>query len=169
MSKDADGAGKARNAFRQMRENRLDQYAIAVLENIKKRMPLLEKLLNEMNDTWCYEDGMYRFYHQSFKVYALQTYTQEATHLFEEIGEAAGIEQFSLNPYYRSIIGEGTGITFMMEHNNTWTQVTRPIVEAFLHARYFVEMHVKYGRELIKPPQWLPSGWAAVLYLYDIR
>jgi len=30
-------------------------------------------------------------------------------------------------------------------------------------------MCVKYGRELEKPPEILPSGWAAVLYLYGLR
>ena len=47
--------------------------------------------------------------------------------------------------------------------------VTRPILEAFFHARYFLEMVCKYGRKLKAPPQVLPSGWAAVLYLYQLR
>ncbi len=147
----------------------LDEYARAVLENTQRRMPLLEKMLNEMNDRWNYEDCIYRFYHQSYKVYYMQALTVEATNLFEEIGKAAQIDGFMLNPFYRVIFGEGTGITFKKEHNNAWTQVTRPIVEAFLHAKYFVEMHVKYGRELSEPPQLMPSGWAALLYLYNIR
>jgi hypothetical protein len=29
--------------------------------------------------------------------------------------------------------------------------VTRPIIEAFTHARYFLEMAVKYGAELDAP------------------
>jgi hypothetical protein len=43
------------------------------------------------------------------------------------------------------------------------------MLEAFWHARFFVEMAVKYGRELEEPPSTLPSGWAALLYLYDLR
>jgi hypothetical protein len=46
---------------------------------------------------------------------------------------------------------------------------TRPIVEAFFHARYFLEMVCGYGRQLTEPPSPLPSGWAAVLYLYGLR
>jgi hypothetical protein len=46
---------------------------------------------------------------------------------------------------------------------------SRPIVEAFLHARYFLEMAVRYGRELKATPMPLPSGLAALLYLYDLR
>jgi hypothetical protein len=43
------------------------------------------------------------------------------------------------------------------------------MVEAFAHARYFLEMACKYGKELEEPPQIMPSGWASVLYLYDLR
>jgi hypothetical protein len=32
-----------------------------------------------------------------------------------------------------------------------------------------LEMAVKYGKELERPPNFLPSGWAALLYLYDLR
>jgi len=28
---------------------------------------------------------------------------------------------------------------------------------------------VKYGKELDYPPVTMPSGWAAVLYLYNLR
>jgi hypothetical protein len=161
--------GEPQNVFKQTREDQLDQYTELILENIKDRLPRLEKLLNEMNNIWCYEDGIYRFYHQSFKVYPLQHLTVEATHLFEEIGKAAEIKGFNLSPYYRTIVSEGTGIIFEVEHNDAWVRVTRPIVEAFLHARYFIEMHVKYGRALAKPPQPMPSGWAAILCLYHIR
>jgi hypothetical protein len=48
-------------------------------------------------------------------------------------------------------------------------EATRPILEAFFHARYFLEMVCRYGRELAEPPSPLPSGWAAVLYLYGLR
>jgi hypothetical protein len=47
--------------------------------------------------------------------------------------------------------------------------VTRPIVEAFFHARFFLEMAVRYGNELDKAPHMLPSGWAALFYLYELR
>jgi len=41
------------------------------LSNLKSALPELEKLLDECSDHWGYEDPLYRFYHQSFKVYAL--------------------------------------------------------------------------------------------------
>ena len=37
------------------------------------------------------------------------------------------------------------------------------------HAKFFLEMVVKYGKEIDEPPEVLPSGWAAVLCLYDLR
>jgi hypothetical protein len=66
-------------------------------------------------------------------------------------------------------VSQGTGKKFVLDHNNRWLKVTRPIVEAFFHARYMLEMAVKYGKELERPPNCLPSGWAAFLYLYDLR
>jgi hypothetical protein len=42
-----------------------------------------------------------------------------------------------------------------MEH---WLEVTG-LVEAFFHARYFLEMVCECGCELDQPPACLPSGW----------
>jgi hypothetical protein len=46
--------------------------------------------------------------------------------------------------------------------------VTRPILEAFFHARFFLEMAVRYAH-IEAPPQLLPSGYAALLYLFGLR
>lgn len=131
---------------------------------IKRSLPDLEKLLSEVNDKWNYEDYVYRFYHQSFKVYELQHWTQDIVQRLQAL-----LPDRPLNKWFATIVAEGTGITFVGEHNARWLEVTRPILEAFFHARYFLEMAVKYGRELENPPNMLPSGWAAVLYLYDLR
>lgn len=40
---------------------------------------------------------------------------------------------------------------------------------AFFPAKTLLELVVKYGRELDSLPQMLPSGWAAVLHLYNLR
>lgn len=53
--------------------------------------------------------------------------------------------------------------------NAKWDVTTRPLLEAFFHARFMLEMAIKYGRELDAPPKPLPSGWASVLYLYGLR
>ncbi len=57
----------------------------------------------------------------------------------------------------------------MTGHNARWLEVTRPMLEAFFHAKYFLAMACRYGRELDEPPQVLPSGWASLLYLYGLR
>jgi hypothetical protein len=54
-------------------------------------------------------------------------------------------------------------------HDSTCYRSNDPILEAFFHARYFLEMACRYGRELEHPPNLLPSGWASVLYLYALR
>lgn len=57
-----------------------------------------------------------------------------------------------LNAWFLQIVEEGTGKVFEPEHNRHWLEVGRPIVEAFLHARFFLEMAVRYGRSLDSPP-----------------
>jgi hypothetical protein len=48
-------------------------------------------------------------------------------------------------------VAAGTGHTFEPAHNHRWLEVTRPILEALVHARYFLEMAVRYGRALEAP------------------
>jgi hypothetical protein len=65
-------------------------------------------------------------------------------------------------------VAEGTGKEFTFKDNQAWLPVTRPILEAFFHARFFLEMAVRYA-PLDAPPAVLPSGYAALLYLYGLR
>jgi hypothetical protein len=120
--------------------------------------------LAQCNNHWGYEDPIYRFYHQSFKVYGLQDQTVKIVQALQGLAP-----QFALNKWFARIVEEGTGKVFKSEDNQNWLAVTRPILEAFFHARFFLEMAVKYGHELQAPPNTLPSGWAAFLYLYDLR
>ena len=136
-----------------------------LLERIQGKLPELEAVLAEASSHWGYEDPIYRYYHQSFKVYHLQSTTK---HIVEALSGLAppGTE---LNAWFLEIVAAGTGKSFTSEVNRKWTAETRPIVEAFFHAKYFLEMVCKYGRELQEAPRALPSGWAAVLYLYNMR
>ena len=136
----------------------------ALLANLKRQQPSLKKLLAEVNDHWTYEDGVYRFYHQSFKVYLLQSATEQ---IVEELRSLAPGRQ--INDWFAAIVRDGTGKKFQQSHNQSWLEVTRPIVEAFFHARFFLEMAVRYGRQLKRAPAMLPSGWAAFLYLFNLR
>lgn len=131
---------------------------------VNRGLPELIDLSNEFNRV--YEDGIYRFYHCSFKVYFLQEATSKAFQLFKQIGDEVGLEFFTP---YKKFIDEGTDKEFDMSHNEDWSFHTRPIVEAFLHTKYLLDMMVKYGNELDEMPEILPSGFAAILCLYKLR
>jgi hypothetical protein len=137
-----------------------------LLTNVKLRLPELEELMEEMNSHWYYEDPIYRFYYQSFKVYNLQNETKKIVEALKSIAP----EGQNFCKEFQEIIESGaSGKKFEMEHNENWTYHTRIFVEAFFHAKFFLEMAVKYGKELKKPPDMLPSGWAALLCLYNLR
>lgn len=135
-----------------------------LLENLKRCLPELEEMFEEYCGHWEYEDPVYRFYHQSYKVYRIQNLTLGI------VEKLAGIlPESPLNEWFLEIVREGTGREFTNEDNECWLEVTRPMLEAFFHARFFLEMAVRYGRELESPPLPLPTGWAALLYLYNLR
>ncbi len=134
-----------------------------LFKNLKKQVTAFVKLLEECSD-WHYDDRIYRFYHQSFKVYALQQTTLNIVRNLQKLAPSR-----PLNEWFMRIVREGTGKEWKREDNKNWLEVTRPILEAFFHARYFLEMAVKYGQGLEYPSICLPSGWAAFLYLYNMR
>ena len=152
---------KTMNNFFEKLHKKQDQ----LLNNVKKNHPALKKRLDELNGMWTYEDLIYRFYHQSYKVYYIQSVT---SNLFNDLKKLAP-KGCKFNNWFEQIIQEGTGKKFNTKHNDTWLKKTRPMLEAFFHAKYFLEMAVKYGEELKKAPETLPSGWAGFLYLYNLR
>jgi len=137
-----------------------------LLISIKSRLPDLQDLLDRCSSHWGYEDPVYRYYHQSFKVYYVQAQTKEIIDALRAIAPHEG----PFVSFFEDIAGDGAADkVFSMEHNRHWSQHTRPMLEAFFHARYFLEMAVKYGEELETAPDLLPSGWAALLCLYGLR
>ena len=136
-----------------------------LLARIKVRLPQLEELLAQIEDRSGEEDGVYRFYHQSFKVFDLQKLTLAGLKLIEEIGG----ETDPPHPWYCQIVKEGTGYAFELCMNDHWLKYTRPILEAFWHTKYFMQMMIKYAKELATAPQMMPSGWAAILWLFELR
>src|SRR5437667_5399295 len=77
-----------------------DRPEVATLfKTLKSKLPELQELLQQCSSHWGYEDLIYRFYHQSFKVYLLQESTlrivnklralspdRELNEWFEQIG-----------------------------------------------------------------------------------
>jgi hypothetical protein len=124
----------------------------------------LRRVLEDVNGEWCYEDRLYRYYHQSFKVFDLQAATREMADILAAISP----EGRPFCRFFAEILQQGTGREFSPLDNQHWSERAAPIAQAFFHARYFVEMAVKYA-ELAEPPQPMPSGWAALLCLYGLR
>lgn len=137
---------------------------VQLLNQLKSRLPDLEALLKESDSHWHAEDRFYRFYHQSFKVYHLQIDTENIVAALSAL-----LPDRDLNETFLQIIGEGTGKDFERAHNERWLEETRPILEAYFHARMMLHLAVEYARKLENAPRTLPSGWAAVLYLYNLR
>jgi hypothetical protein len=138
-----------------------------LLNTLKQNLPELEKLLSDTNGHWQGEDGFYRFYHGSLKVYFLQKQTEKILSLINKVREEANID--ALNNQFLEIVQEGTNKHFNLEHNQAWSYHTRPILEAYFHSREMLKYMVKYAKKLETAPNMLPSGWAAVLYLFNLR
>jgi hypothetical protein len=135
-----------------------------LLRAIRAQLPALKKLLDAYSGHWNYEDPVYRFYHQSWKVYGLQDATRTIVTALQDL-----MPDRKLNDWFVEIVTRGTDKEWMQEHNKRWVEVTAPMVEAFFHSRYFLDMAVRYGQELKRAPALMPSGWAALLYLYNLR
>lgn len=135
-----------------------------LLINMKAHLTALRELDAKARHEWGAEDFVYRFYHQSFKVFGIQRLTLAIRDALRGL-----LPDVALNERFERIVAGGTGKTFEMEMNRRWDDETRPLLEAFFHALYFLGMVIKYAEKLEEPPQMLPSGWAAVLYLYNLR
>ena len=136
-----------------------------LLKRIKAKLPKLEALLAETADEWGAEDSVYRFYHGSFKVYLLQDTTARIVKALQ----AFIMPREPLCNWFLKIVADGAAKRFHTSHNKTWLLHTHPVLEAFFRAQYFLRMVCKYGREIDASSQMAPSGWAAVLTLYNLR
>jgi len=133
-----------------------------LLRRIKAALPKLEALYQYLDHE--YEDRVYRYYHGSDKVYALQAATLKMVEAFEGLCPGR-----PLNEAFSHILKEGTGQSTQGDTGAKLVAKERHILEAFFHARYFLEMAIRYGKSLDVAPSWLPSGWASVLYLFNMR
>lgn len=145
------------------RESKRSKAIDELLQNIKKNLPELKQVLEEVKGI-DYEDGFYRFYHGSFKAYYIQGYTDKIVKVLQSVSPSGEIE----NEDFKQILKEGTK-DWKHEHNSRWHKEVRPILEAYFHARYFLEMAIKYGEKYAEAPHIMDYGWAAVLYLYGLR
>src|SRR5437867_2414260 len=94
-----------------------------LLRSIAAQKESLQELLERCSDHWGYEDPIYRFYHQSLKVYYVQETTRAIVAKLQELAPS-----LALNKWFLEIVREGTGKEFRLEDNENWTAITRPIV-----------------------------------------
>ena len=79
----------------------------ALVRSLRARRDELIKLLDASSSHWGYEDPVYRFYHQSFKVFWLQEQTQAI------VGALASLApDRTLNSWFTEIVNDGTGKVF---------------------------------------------------------
>jgi Zn-dependent M32 family carboxypeptidase len=135
-----------------------------LLSAAKSRLPELKTLLASASDHWGYEDPIYRFYHHSFKVVRGQTTTSKIVEVLQSLAP-----HLKLNSDFLEIVAESTKRAFRSSRKTKSSDTPRAIIEAFFHAHHMLLMVCKYAQELKEPPPALPSGWATVLYLYNIR
>ena len=136
-----------------------------LLQNIKDKLPELKQQLEKISGHWGYEDLIYRYYHHSFKVYWIQENTEDIVKVLSSLSP----HEKGLSDKFMQIYEEGIGKEFKLKDNGHWNEVCAPMVEAFLHAKFFLEMIIKYGKKYDEAPNMLDSGWAAVLILYKLR
>lgn len=149
-------------ADRPVLKNKKEELINQLFCNTKNSLSELELLHNSVSGF--YEDGLYRIYHHSFKVFHLQSVTNKVMDTLKQL-----LPGRELNEDFLTIVAEGTDKEFCLETNDNCLTEVRPIVEAFLHAKYFLKMAVNCASELHTPPGPMPSKWAALLCLYNLR
>jgi len=70
-----------------------------LLRNLRSRQSELTTLLADCSSHWGFEDPIYRFYHQSLKVFSLQNETVRIVHVLESLAPDR-----PLNPWFRQIV-----------------------------------------------------------------
>jgi hypothetical protein len=72
-----------------------------LLANIHRHLPALEALLIEGQDPRTYEDSLYRFYYESWKVYDLKGLTREIARLLTAIAPGGRRRFCTPNSFWR--------------------------------------------------------------------
>lgn len=92
-----------------------------LLAAIEDALPRLEKLWEQANSHRGYEDPVYRFYHQSMKVYFVQSQTDKIVKALQDLAP-----HLPLNPWFQQIVDDGVPEQFSPEINERWLEATRP-------------------------------------------
>lgn len=79
-----------------MTSDDIDYQTEPLLRSLKADLPALEKLLEESESHWGFEDPFYRFYHQSFKVFYLQDLTLRIVEALRNHDQGKGLNAWFL-------------------------------------------------------------------------
>ena len=138
----------------------------ALLENLRRNTLRLRQTLDQVSGPQIYARFIYKFYSGSFKAYYLQESTQQI------VAELIAIapEGTPLNPTFLEIVNAGIGREFNVEVNEHWLERNAPIVTAFLHAKFFLEMAVVCATSTTDPRTSSASAsvWQALRILYSM-
>lgn len=134
-----------------------------LLAQIKSEKDTLDKLVSSFEKSE--PEFLYRFYHQSFKVFGYKELIRYTVQFLEKLAP----ESSKLNEWFRGIIDLGLDKDFTDSTNKNWLRETQPLLEAFWHTKFFVTQMKSSAARLETAPEILPYDWAAVLYLYDLR
>ena len=137
-----------------------------LLTRIKAHLPAIDAWLEDARDEWGIENAVYRFYHQSSKVFGYQSDIEAGDNIIRSIGGESDPPTY----WYRQIVAAGTGREFSDATNQNWFEETHAIPAALLHVYHLVQLLARYGREYERVPEKpIPVGWATVLELFELR
>ena len=71
------------NPFMNLQQKQAEEAKL--LATMREELPRLEGLLQSVNGHWACEDLVYRFYHQSFKVFGLQGLTKNVVDALQSL------------------------------------------------------------------------------------
>ena len=105
------------------REEKRRTAELLLLKNLRAEKQSLENLLASCNDHWGYEDPIYRFYHQSFKVFFLQESTKSIVSALRAL-----LPEQPINEWFEKIVNDGLGQSFTDQTNENWLAEVRPVL-----------------------------------------
>lgn len=150
-----------------MTDRTADERDAAISElvtNLTDQLPDLIALRDRIAE-WTDAKCVYRFLHQSFKVFEVQSATADIIAAFERLAPT-GVP-FS-NDWARHILDAGVGHTFTLAANRDWLATTLPIVNGYQFARHLLDVTID-AADTATGEGLLSQAWATVLYLYGLR
>ena len=99
-----------------------------LLANVKRGLHARHQLWDERSSHWGCEGPIYRFYHQSFKVYHLQHQTKR---IIDTLRSLAPDEHTFFREFQEILNAGASRKSFDPSRNAHWSQRTRVFTEAF--------------------------------------